>query len=66
MKFINFVGKQVPCATYVGPGVVTTNNLQVVVMKEAYGNHLTYEQCLDREVVITIGKWLKDFHKASR
>lgn len=62
MKFIEYTGKHVSCATYVGPGVVTTKTMQVVVMKAALGRHPTYEDCLDRETVLGIGKWLADFH----
>jgi hypothetical protein len=67
MKFIDYVAsKGVPCATYLQPGVVTGNDIQLCVMKAALGSEATTEDLMDEATVVGMGQWLAKFHEASR
>lgn len=52
MKFVNYIGELVPVATYVEPGVVTTNKLQVSVTRCVPGRSINGDSDLKNKATV--------------
>ena len=66
MELLRYVSKSVKTCKYFGPGIIETDTLHVSLMEEVEGRYFEPEDILKKDCCIAIGKWIRDFHVATK
>lgn len=67
MKFLDYLeSMDVPCGSYVSPGVVVTGKFQICVHKKCEGEMINENEWQDKEIITTFGTYVAKLHNASR
>jgi len=56
----------VECGSYVSPGLIKTDKLQIAVNKKCKGETLDANHCQEKEAMSAVGSYLAKMHNASR
>ena len=56
----------IECGSYVSPGLIKTDKLQIAVNKKCRGETLDANHCQEKEAMGAVGTYLAKMHNASR